>query len=461
MKYTFRGGSHVQEYKNTCGCTTIVMPPPETVSIPLSQHIGVPARPTVTPGDHVLVGQIIGEVAQGLGCPIHASVSGTVIAIESRNNSFGIPVQRIRIESDGAMEQHPDVHPYARALLQVSAPEIVEILRAAGISGMGGATFPTYAKLNGAIGKVDTVIINCAECEPFITANHRLMLEHPEDILRGAEILLHALGLNTVLLAVEDNKQDAAAVLHKAIAAYPVASRLNAQVKIMKTKYPQGDERQLIYALTKREIPSGKLPADIGCVIFNAETCAAVCRAFDYGIPLIRRMVTVDGDCIATPGNLLVPIGTTYRDLAAMCGGFVKEPAKIVNGGPMMGAAQWDIDDVVTKGTSAVLFLSESFIRPTLGIGGGAACIHCGRCVEHCPMHLMPLELAKFGREHALDDALKFDVMSCVECGTCTYNCPAGVEIVQYIRAAKGLIRARQAAERAKAAQTASIKKEG
>ena len=457
LKYTFRGGSHVREYKNTSACPITHMHAPAVVSIPLSQHIGAPARPTVAVGDRVLVGQVIGEIAQGLGCPVHASVSGKVVAIESRNNSFGIPVQRIRIENDGLDELYPDVRPFGKPLSETSPQEIVEIIRTAGISGMGGATFPTHAKLSGAIGKVDTVIINCAECEPFITANHRLMLEHPEDILGGIDVLLHALGLHDVTLAVEDNKMDAVEALRRAIAARtPVAQAVRATVAVMKTKYPQGDERQIVYALTGKEIPAGKLPADVGCIIFNAETCAAVNRAFYEGMPLRRRIVTVDGDCIANPGNVLAPIGTSYADLAAFCGGWIKTPAKIVNGGPMMGAAQWDVNDVVTKGTSAVLYLSEEFIRPTISNGEAAACIHCGRCAQHCPMHLMPLELAKFGREHALDDALRYDVMSCVECGTCTYNCPAGVEIVQYIRAAKGLLRARAAAEKAKAAQKAS-----
>ena len=208
----------------------------------------------------------------------------------------------------------------------------------------------------------------------------------------------------------------------------------------MKTKYPQGDERQLIYALTGREVPAGKLPVDVGCVVFNAETCAVIYRAFAYGLPLIERCITVDGDCIAEPKNLLVPLGASYRSLIECCGGLVKKPYKIINGGPMMGAARWEIDAPVTKGTSAVLVFSEDFAKQS----DYSACIRCGRCVKNCPMHLMPVYLAQYAMARRYDDAEKMGVMSCVECGTCSYNCPGNVQIVQYIRVAKGAIKARR-----------------
>lgn len=450
MKATFKGGIHVAEYKNTAGCPITPLPPAAILRIPLSQHIGAPAEPVVGVGDRVLVGQVIGEVRAGLGCPVHASVSGTVREIQSRNNVFGRPIQHIVIENDGLDTPAPTVRPAEKAPEDCTPDEITECIRQAGISGMGGATFPTHAKIRSARGKVDTVLINCAECEPFITANHRLMLERPCQLLEGARVLLRALELSKVTFAIEDNKMDAVAVLRQAVdnwnGNHPTCQ---AEVRVMKTKYPQGDERQLIYALTGREVPTGGLPADVGCVIFNAETCASVAQAFFEGVPLIRRIVTVDGDCIAHPGNILAPIGASYADLAAACGGLCREPAKLINGGPMMGFAQWDTEGSVTKGTSALLFLSEEFIRPTLS---HSACIHCGRCVEHCPMHLMPYELASFARKRDYESAQSHHVMSCVECGTCSYGCPAGVEIVQYIRVAKDGVRARMAAQRAREA---------
>lgn len=445
MKYTFKGGTHVKEHKNTADCAIIQMPAPKTVSIPLSQHIGAHCTPLVSIGDYVYYGQKIGDVTNALGCPVHASVSGTVKAIDSRNNAHCVPISNIIIENDGLYTPDPSIKPYPKALEETTPDEIAELIRETGISGMGGATFPTHAKLSSAIGKVDTVIINGAECEPFITANHRLMLERPEEVIGGAEILLHALGLSVASIGIEDNKPDA-------IARMELASEGNDKIKIctLKTKYPQGDERQLIYALTGKELPTGKLPADLGCVIFNVETCAAVYRAFNIGTPLVKRIVTVDGDCIKEPKNLLVHIGTSYMDLIEYCGGLSKTPKKIVNGGPMMGFAQWDINGPVTKGTSAILVLSEEFGKEAPET---AACIRCGRCVKNCPMRLMPNYLALHARGGDYDSAAEFNVMSCVECGTCSYNCPANVPIVQYIRVAKGALRARAAAERARAAE--------
>ncbi|MBO7376154.1 MAG: RnfABCDGE type electron transport complex subunit C, partial [Clostridia bacterium] len=273
----------------------------------------------------------------------------------------------------------------------------------------------------------------CAECEPFITVNHRLMLERPEDIVNGTKILMRALGLSFAELCVEDNKVNAVNRLLSVI-----GNSDYIKVRVMKTKYPQGDERQLVFALTGREVPSGKLPADVGCVVFNAETCAVIYRAFAYGLPLIERCVTVDGDCVATPKNLLVPLGTSYRTMIDYCGGLIRTPFKIINGGPMMGAARWEMDTPVTKGTSAVLVLSEKFAK----MRDNSACIRCGRCVKNCPMHLMPVYLAQYAMSKRYADAEKMGVMNCVECGTCSYNCPGNVEIVQYIRVAKGALRA-------------------
>jgi len=435
-EYTFKGGAHVEEYKNTTGKKIERLPCPDVVEIPMSQHIGAPAKPLVKKGDYVYRGQLIGEPAPGLSCPVHASISGTVTDIKPTYNNNAQAVETIFIKSDGKMALSPDIKPYNKKLSETTPEEIVEIVKAAGISGMGGATFPTHAKISSSLGRAERMIVNCAECEPFITVNHRLMLERPEDIIGGVKILMKALGLASADIAVEDNKPDA---INRLLDTLKDCDFI--KVRVMKTKYPQGDERQLIYALTGREIPSGKLPIDVGCVVFNAETCANVFRAFAFGLPLIERCVTVDGDCIKEPKNLLVPIGTTYKALVEYCGGLKKTPHKIINGGPMMGFARWDLDSPVTKGTSAVLVFSESFaaLRDT------GACIRCGRCVKNCPMHLMPVYLAQYSMARRYDDAEKAGVMSCVECGTCSYNCPGNVQIVQYIRVSKAAIRARKA----------------
>lgn len=434
MFYTFKGGTRVREYKNTRALAVVDLPAPPVVEIPLSQHIGVPCTPTVAVGDRVLRGQLIGEVPAGLGCPVHSSVSGTVKAISSRVGVQGRPMPTVIIENDGEGTLSPDVVPFSKRLGDTSPEEIVDVIRRAGISGMGGATFPTWAKLSGAIGKVNRLIINCAECEPFITVNHRLMLEHPEELVGGAKILLRALGLPSGDIAIEDNKLNAADRVAAEIGESPLLN-----IKLMRTKYPQGDERQLIFALTGREVPEGKLPADVGCVVFNAETCSAIYRAFAEGMPLIERCVTVDGDCVREPKNLRVPLGTPVRSLIEFCGGLVRTPFKLINGGPMMGAATWDFDAPVTKGTSAILVFSEEFAA----MKDDFACIRCGRCVKNCPMHLMPVYLAQYAMAGNYDETAKLHVMSCVECGTCSYNCPGNVPIVQYIRVAKGAVRSK------------------
>ncbi len=434
MKYTFRGGFHVEEHKNTARRAIVRLPAPAQVFIPLLQHIGAPCAPRVAVGDRVLRGQIIGEVENGLGCPVHSSISGTVSAIRSQRSATGVEVMQVVIDNDYQNETVPTIAPTGRLPGDLSSEEAIEIIRAAGIAGMGGATFPTHAKIRSAFGKVDTLIVNAAECEPYITANHRLVVEDPDAVLNGTRVLAQIFGLSSSIIAIEDNKANAVKVLEGL-----TDDTDDITVRVVKTKYPQGDERQLIYALLRREIPTGKLPSEVGCVIFNAETVAAVWYAFSMNKPLYERIVTVDGDCVKTPGNFLVPIGTPFSALIEAAGGLCGVPARLIAGGPMMGFAQWDTETPVTKGTSALLVLSKE----TGAVDGAAQCIRCGRCVNSCPMHLMPNYIAAFTRRGEYDRADEFGARSCVECGTCSYVCPARVPIVQHVRVAKFNLNAR------------------
>ncbi len=432
MAFTFKGGLHPKENKITANCPIEQMPEPDRVAIAMSQHIGVPSVPTVKKGDRVYKGQCIGKSDAGLSCPVHSSVSGIVTGVEDRVNPMGQKTQYVIIENDHTGELSPDIIPpfNDRPLSEVTCEEIVECIKNAGISGMGGATFPTHFKIAGAVGRVDKLIINCCECEPYITANHRLMLEKAEEIIGGAKIVMHALGLNACDIAIEDNKKDAILHMKKMAAQFP-----EIRVCTMKTKYPQGDERQIIYAIDRIQIPAGKLPADVGRIVINTETTAAIYRAITTGMPLIERIITVTGN-VATPKNLRVSLGTSIKDIEAFCGGTVGEIGKIISGGPMMGQAVWDEDTAVAKGTSSLIFLPKDKRKPQ-----PEACIHCGKCISTCPMHLMPCYLASFAKIDDVESLKEFDVMSCVECGCCTFQCPGNVPIVQYIRAAKGKVK--------------------
>ena len=430
---TFRNGICLPESKNTKNLTITDFHSPSVVAVPMQQHIGVPATPVVSKGDRVYVGQVIGEATSGLSCPVHASVSGTVCDIEYRPSYTGSgKTAYVIIENDFSDTVDPSIKPYPRKLSDVTTEEVIDVVKNAGVVGMGGAAFPTYAKIASAAGKAKDIIINCAECEPYITANYRLMLEEPERIIGGVKILMKALNIKCATLAVEDNKTDAAEVLSKKI-----GTDVGIQIELLKTKYPQGDERQLIYALKCIELPAGKLPADVGCVIFNAETCAAVYTAFTTGMPLVKKIVTVDGDAINEPKNIRVPVGTSYKDIFDFCGGTKDNISRIINGGPMMGSSVWDYNAAVMKNTSAILVLSEEYDHTVVE---NASCIHCGKCVSVCPMRLMPNYLAAFSKADNIEMCEKMGILSCVECGCCTYICPARVPIVQHIRNKKAQI---------------------
>lgn len=445
-RFTFRGGTHLEEHKDTAALSTERLPEPASVSIPLSQHIGAPATPVVKVGDSVKIGQKLGEVAgrTGMPRPRKRFGHGPRHRHPPQRNGNARDERRHRERRSAHHGRQHEAH--RKAAPRGNAEEIVEIVREAGISGLGGATFPTYAKIQSAMGKANLVIVNCAECEPYLTANHRLLLERGEIVISGMEIVMRALGVTEGILAVEDNKPDAIRLLEDRLKRREGLERgTNLRVCVLRTKYPQGDERQLVAALLGREIPAGKLPADVGCMILNAETAAAISRAYWRGLPLTSRIVTVTGDCVRNPKNVRAPLGASAQDLITFCGGLTKTPKKMISGGPMMGFALWDPETPVSKSMSGLLLFSEEADRPTTV---HSPCIHCGRCVSHCPMRLMPNYLAAYAAAREYEKAEKLDVMSCVECGTCTYNCPAGVEIVQHIRVAKGAIRAKNAAKR-------------
>ena len=432
MKLSFMGGVHPPHNKNTAGCPVENMPPSKKVHIPLSQHIGAVCVPLVKKGDIVDKGQIIGDVEGGLGCPVHASVSGVVESIDVKTDAAGRKYGHIVIANDFEERLSKDIMPISQSLDSLTVDDVIEITRKAGIVGLGGATFPAYAKLKSAIGNIKYLIVNCAECEPYITVNHRLLLETPDRVLNGLKILLKVFGLPKGYIAIEDNKGDAIDLLEEKTLESDLFD-----VRVLKTKYPQGDERQIIYALTGQELAAGHLPFEVGCLVINAETVAAIYDAVVHGMPLIERLVTVDGDCIRDPKNLRVRIGTPANELIDYCGGLVKDPYKIIFGGPMMGIAQWKMYAPTVKGTSCVLVFSKKNRKV---VSADPLCIHCGRCVAHCPMHLMPNYLATFAKSGELDKCREFDVLSCVECGCCSYDCPSGVPIVQNIRVAKAKV---------------------
>ncbi|MBR2848634.1 MAG: electron transport complex subunit RsxC [Clostridia bacterium] len=433
MTYTFGGGIRLEEHKNTRDKWVETMPAPKTVSIPLCRHAGAPAEPTVKVGDAVKIGQCIADTNGTLSCPVHASVSGKVIAIEERTTPTGETVPHVVIENDMEDALHSDVQPFEKPLSDTEPEEIVDIIKNAGITGMDAASFPTHEKLRAAIGKADKIIINCAQCEPFLHADHRLTLENPASVINGIKILIKALDVHKAYIAIGDDNAAAARKIKKLIRGSRMIS-----VCMLKSKYPMGDERTLICSLTGRELPSEKSPLDVGCIVFNVQTCVAIYNAFAHGMPLVKRIVTVSGDAVKKPKNVLVPIGTSFSDVIDFAGGLKREPTKIIEGGPMTGQAVSHSNTPVTKGTTAILALSRRFEAP---VGTPAACIRCGRCVKSCPMHLMPNYIAGFARKGEVAKAERFGAMACIECGVCSYVCPGRVEITNCIKTAKAEIK--------------------
>lgn len=424
-KLTFLGGIHPYDGKDISKDKPIkeVLPKGDLV-YPLSQHIGAPAKPIVEKGDYVLTGQKIAEAGGFVSAPIYATVSGTVKAIEPRRVVTGDSVMSIIIENDNLYKEveYAPVKP----LEDMTKEEIIEKIKEAGIVGMGGAGFPTFIKLSPKEPeKIDYVIANCAECEPYLTSDYRRMLEEPEKLVEGLKVSLKLFDNARGILAVEDNKPDCVEILKRLTKDEPKIS-----VKALKTKYPQGAERQLIYAATGRKINSSMLPADAGCVVNNVDTIVAIYHAVIEGKPLMNRIVTVTGDAIEEPRNFIVRIGTNYHELVEEAGGFKKEPVKIVSGGPMMGFALFDLDVPTTKTASALLCLTQddvSNMEP-------GACINCGRCVEACPSRIVPKLLSDYAQNYNEEAFLSHDGMECCECGCCSYVCPAKKPLTQTIK---------------------------
>lgn len=424
-KLTFMGGIHPYDGKDLSKDKPIreVLPKGDLV-YPLSQHIGAPAKAIVQKGDRVLTGQKIAEAGGFVSAPIYATVSGTVKAVEPRRVTVGDHVMCIVIENDGLYEE-VEYHPVL-SLGELSREDILKRIQEAGVVGMGGAGFPTHVKLSPKEpDKIEFVIANCAECEPYLTSDYRRMIEEPEKLIDGLKIELSLFENARGILAVEDNKPDCIDKLKKLTKDEPKIT-----VKAIKTKYPQGSERQLIYAVTGRAINSSMLPADAGCIVNNVDTLVAVHHAVMEGRPLMHRIVTVTGDAIADPCNFIVRIGTNYHELVEEAGGFLKKPVKIVSGGPMMGFAIFDLDVPATKTSSALLCMTEDDVAKW----EPGACINCGRCVEVCPGRVVPSKLADFAEHYDEEKFLAYDGMECCECGCCSYVCPAKRRLTQSIK---------------------------
>lgn len=420
---TFRGGSHPFEGKDLSKDLKIKEVLPKGLLVyPMSQHIGAPATPIVKKGDRVLVGQKIGESQGFVSANIYSSVSGTVTAVEPRLTVSGAKVMSVVVEDDKEYEKALGVG-QKRNYEELTKEEIRNSIKDAGVVGMGGAGFPTHIKLTPKDdSKIEYVIVNGAECEPYLTSDYRVMLEEPEKIVQGLKVILKLFEHAEGIIAIEDNKPEAIKVMSKL-----VENESKIQVKVLKTKYPQGAERQLIYAATGRAINSSMLPADAGCVVDNVDTVVAVSAAVCESTPVIRKIITVTGDAIKTPQNFCVPTGLNYAELVDEAGGFTARPEKVVSGGPMMGMALYDLNVPVMKTSSALLCMTKDEVAAN----EPSACIRCGRCVEACPSRLIPQKMLECSER--FDDAgfIALNGMECYECGSCTYVCPAKRRLTQ------------------------------
>jgi electron transport complex protein RnfC len=432
-KRTFKGGTHIIDYKGfTNSLETVTAKAPAKVYIPLSMHIGAPSKALVAVGDEVKIGQKIGESQGFVSVPAHSSVSGKVVGFERLPVPNGRMVDCIVIENDFQDHWSEIPQPQMQTIHELNGQELFAKVLDAGVVGMGGATFPTHVKYAPSKEgkKADHVIINGIECEPFLTADHRLMLEKPERVIAGLKYLMKIADCPKGVIAIEDNKTDAFELMIKLTEKDPTIEAV-----ICQEKYPQGSEKQLIQAVTGREIAPGGLPLDVGVIVNNVATAVAVADAIEYNRPLIDRIVTLNGNGIAKPMNYRVRIGTLFNDLIEENGGLVGQATKVISGGPMMGFAVYTLKMPVMKGTSGILVFneeSEVLMREEEG-----PCVRCARCVDACPMGLEPTTLMKRAKRQDWAGTKDYDVLSCIECGSCSYVCPSMIPLVQYIRLAK------------------------
>ena len=436
-KHPFRthGGAAVPHHKNTWDIPSSTMPPPEKVILPMQQHIGAPCIPTVKKGDHVYVGTVVGDSEAYVSAPVHASVSGTVTEITQVMLTGGQMTQAVVVGSDGKMEKDPAIAPPPPI---TTKEELAKAARAAGLVGLGGAGFPAHVKLNVPEGKtIDTLLVNVAECEPYVTSDHREALENGRNVLEGVYHVKEILGVQRVIIAVEDNKPDVIQKLSE-IADDPKRDPLD-QVRVLplKSRYPQGAEKVLVQACTGRKVPAGKLPADVGCLVMNIGSISFLASYMRTGMPLTLKRVMLDGSAIAHPQNVIVPVGTPIKDVVAFCGGYKAEPKKLIMGGPMMGVAITSDELPILKQNNAIL----AFDQREAQLRQPTACIRCGRCVAACPMHLMPTKLEQAVERQDVEALQSLDIMTCMECGCCSFSCPAGRRLVQAIRLGKNYVR--------------------
>ena len=428
------GGQHVPHSKNTAEMQSVIMPAPEKVVIPTLMHIGAPCTVSVNKGDHVFVGQCIADSDSPVAAPIHASVSGTVENISDIDIAGGRTMPAITIISDGLMEKDPSITPPDVCNID----QFIAAVRASGLVGLGGAGFPASVKLRPSGKSIDTLVINAAECEPYITADYRECTESYQSLFDGVYLLQKYLNIDRTVICVENNKPKAIKQLAEIAAA---DDKIGDKVKLMElpAKYPQGAEKVIVYSATGRAVPAGGLPADVGCIVMNVTSVSFLGKYFETGMPLVSKRITVDGDAVKNPQNLIVPIGTRAKDVLDFCG--IKEQySKLLMGGPMMGIAMYSDEMPVQKQTNALLAFTKKLAEPP----AASACIHCGRCVSACPMGLMPLavEQALAAKDDSRLDRLS--VMTCMECGCCSFGCPAKRPLVQSMRLAKQKIRERK-----------------